>query len=194
MSFFVYIDETLEQSPRVFYVGKGNAERVGRRDRNVHWRRIAAKYGWNRRIVLETESEPEAYELEVALIRLHGTFEGDPEFGLWGANKTSGGDGRPGYEMSIEQRQELSVLKVGNSHALGYRHTEATKQKMRGPKKLTSSGKAALAAARKAGIKLNAASLAEVQTSRLSHRELAALYGVSVGTIWRVINRPELYR
>lgn len=46
--FHVYIDYTLETTPRPFYVGKGTEERVQFMHRNTVHSRIVAKYGVTR--------------------------------------------------------------------------------------------------------------------------------------------------
>jgi hypothetical protein len=46
MIFFVYIDWTLEDVPRSFYIGNGVFARVQKHERNAYWKNIAAKYGW----------------------------------------------------------------------------------------------------------------------------------------------------
>jgi len=108
--FFVYIDWTLESSPRVFYVGKGNERRVGLRDRdNSHWKRIASKYGWRREVVLATKDEAFALDEEKRFIKEHRTFQGYDDY-LWGANKTLGGEGTSGLRFrrspdSIERQR-----------------------------------------------------------------------------------------
>jgi len=45
MVFFIYIDWTLEDQSRPFYVGKGTIDRIMIRERNKHWCRIADKHG-----------------------------------------------------------------------------------------------------------------------------------------------------
>ncbi len=117
--FFVYVDYTNDGRP--FYVGKGNRERIRRKERNAHWRSIAAKHGWsidNRRVVLATLDETFAYEQEVRLIVEHRTFEGAGE-NCWGANRTRGGDSNfSGYRWTAEQRARVTGVR---NHCYGKR-------------------------------------------------------------------------
>jgi len=43
-NFYVYVDWTLEDQPRAFYVGYGGKNRVARKTRNKHHTNIAKKY------------------------------------------------------------------------------------------------------------------------------------------------------
>lgn len=90
--FFVYIDWTLEESPRVFYVGKGKLKRVNTHAHNARWKEIASQYGYRREIILGTKHESYAFEQEIRFIASYGTFE-NSESGRWGANKHPGGKG-----------------------------------------------------------------------------------------------------
>lgn len=102
--FFVYRDVTLEEQPRVFYVGKGSAHRVSERERdNAHWKNTVAKYGFRREVLLGTKDEGYAFDEERRLIREHHTFYGDPEY-AWGANKTDGGDGVSGGHWTLSPK------------------------------------------------------------------------------------------
>lgn len=127
--FFVYIDWTTEEIPRSFYVGKGTIDRVNMRERNEHWCRIAAKYGWRREVVFATKDEAYAFEQEILGILELGTFEHSSTY-RWGANKTTGGDGTSGYRhtddvkeqmrqrfkdipLSLDHREKLSAARLG---------------------------------------------------------------------------------
>lgn len=101
MIFFVYIDSTLEEASRPFYIGKGNKRRVAKRERNTHWKHIAEKHGWRREVVLATRDEQFAFDEEKRLIREHKTFYGAPDY-VWGANKTEGGEGVAGVKHTEE--------------------------------------------------------------------------------------------
>ncbi len=114
---FVYLDWTLEDVPRCFYVGKGDERRVKKRDRNEFWKHTAAKYGWRREVVLTTKDSKFVENQEREWIVRMGTYHHDRSDG-WGCNFTRGGD-------------------VGGAH-FGHPHSEATKavlsQKLRGNK------------------------------------------------------------
>jgi hypothetical protein len=59
--FYTYIDLTLEDVPRAFYVGKGVISRVRKRERNVYWQNITAKYGWRREVVFTNGEEQSVF-------------------------------------------------------------------------------------------------------------------------------------
>ncbi len=99
--FFVYLDWTLEDVSRCFYVGKGQLARVNRRERNDHWKNIAEKHGWRREVVLATKDEQYAFDEEKRLIREHKTFYRHVDY-VWGANKTEGGEGVVGLKHTEE--------------------------------------------------------------------------------------------
>lgn len=116
--FFNYIDWTLEENPRPFYVGKGKIKRVQQRERNAYWKNIAAKHGWRREVVYVTKDEAHAFEEEKRRILEQGTFE-DGTPGRWGANLSEGGEGPSG---------RTGVL----SSFFGRKHTPETRLKMSG--------------------------------------------------------------
>lgn len=107
MIFFVYIDWTKEIVPRAFYVGKGQIARIRKVKRNIHWKNIASKYGWEREVVFATKNEDYAFLQEILGILELGTFE-NGTLGRWGANKTAGGEGTVGRVTSEEQRKWIS--------------------------------------------------------------------------------------
>lgn len=112
MILFVYVDWTTEETPRAFYAGKGNPRRIKKRERNSHWKNIAAKYAWRREVVLATKDESFAFEEEKRHIAELGTFE-DGTFGRWGANKTEGGEGCSGYRHTLTTKEKMANLKRG---------------------------------------------------------------------------------
>lgn len=105
--FFVYLDWTLEDIPRCFYVGKGDVKRVKRRERNVYWKNIATKFGWRREKILATRDETYSYEQEIDWIARMRTYEGAGE-GCWGANLTIGGSG----VMTGRKHNETTLIKM----------------------------------------------------------------------------------
>lgn len=103
--FFVYIDWTLENLPRAFYIGKGLLDRVQTQERNNdHWRNIAAKHGFRREVILATKDESYAFVQEILGILEHGTFCGSTQH-RWGANKTAGGEGCTGHRFTWTEIQ-----------------------------------------------------------------------------------------
>lgn len=107
--FFNYVDWTLEDVPRPFYVGKGKLPRVQLHERNAYWKNIATKFGWRREIVLATKDEQFAFEEEKRRIAVLGTFE-DGTPGRWGANLTEGGEGPSGRKHSQERKDAISAF------------------------------------------------------------------------------------
>lgn len=105
-TWFVYIDWTLEETPRPFYVGKGTESRVRDMSRNAFHDNVARKHGISRRIILETDREEFAYNYEVQMIAEHHTFIDDPFYNGIGTNFSTGGDG--GWTPSNETRQKIS--------------------------------------------------------------------------------------
>jgi len=105
--FQVYVDWTLEECPRPFYVGKGNALRVLNLERNEYHTNVKRKHGLRREIVFETSSENEAYEREVKLIAELHTFINDVAWNGIGTNMTPGGEGI--RNPSPETREKLAA-------------------------------------------------------------------------------------
>jgi len=105
---YVYIDYTLEENPRPFYVGKGNANRIENYNRNKHHTNIKTKYGIRREIVYQSLDEDDAFLTEIILIKEHNTFVHDTSY-TFGANYTRGGEGSTGfkYKFTDEQLQNL---------------------------------------------------------------------------------------
>lgn len=123
--FFIYLDWTMEEVPRVFYVGKGNEGRVKTADRNKYWKSIAKKYGRRRELILTTSDESFAFEMEIHYIREMKTFAADWADGSgWGANFTRGGEGQSGRSPTEEERRTRSIASTGRMH------TEETKKKI----------------------------------------------------------------
>ena len=103
----VYVDWTLETSPRPFYVGKGNVERVLNLERNDYHTNVKLKHGLRREVVMETLDEDEAYEREILIIASLHTFVNDPEWNGIGTNMTPGGEGI--RNPSPDTRRKLSA-------------------------------------------------------------------------------------
>jgi len=141
--FFVYVDWTLENTPRPFYVGKGTLSRVQRSERNVYWKNITRKYGRRREVVLATKDEAYAFTEEIRFIAKFKTHESS-ESESWGANLTVGGEGATGWKPSREwiearsgsnnpmygkKRPEISEMMMGNSNPFfGHTHSDEWKR------------------------------------------------------------------
>lgn len=126
--FFTYIDWTLEASPRVFYVGKGDDRRIKQRERNAYWKRIAAKYGWRREVVFGTREEQAALDFEIQLIAEYKTYTYD-NHDRWGCNFTRGGEGISGYCHTEFARARIGDASRGAKNGFyGKRHTTDCRQ------------------------------------------------------------------
>jgi hypothetical protein len=109
--YYVYVDFTLEQNPRAYYVGKGLKARIKRKFRNHKHQRIADSLGFDRRIFLATEDERVAFDEEERLIRELKTHVDDD----FGANYTYGGEGASGRSMNEETRRRISCSLSGHT-------------------------------------------------------------------------------
>lgn len=134
---YVYVDWTLEDVPRPFYVGKGNQGRIRTtsvRSRNEVHHRITLKFGQKRTIVFESFNEEKAYEVEFFLVRYHQTFmHGGKNW--WGANLDLGGRGGLGTPKSVQHREKIRQFmrtrKGSKNQFFGKRHTNETIEKIR---------------------------------------------------------------
>lgn len=136
--FYVYVDWTTEEEPRPFYVGKGNTNRLNRRERNKHHVHIADKYGFKRIVVFETPDEHDAYLKEIDFIKLHKTFVFAEEY-QFGCNYSMGGlGGNTGWHPTPEQRQKLKAIQkqlwqdpAERKKRVDARNRESTNEKLR---------------------------------------------------------------
>ena len=124
--FFTYAHYTPEG--RLFYIGKGSSVRRAHQmlGRNNYWCKVVAKYGKPEvKILAEWDTEQEAFEHEIALIKEYR------EQGLELCNLTDGGEGTSGYKHSAEHIQKNSLARLGKSAwwNIGRKHTEETKVK-----------------------------------------------------------------
>lgn len=105
----VYIDQTNEPIPRIFYVGKGNIRRIKDNHRNKKHDAIMNRFGMTRVIVLETFDEEFANLVEKMKIIECGTLARgyhvcDEDFG---SNFTAGGEGFSGvFDEERKRRKE----------------------------------------------------------------------------------------
>ena len=107
---YVYVDYTRDRLP--FYIGKGNLKRVQLFERNAKHAAVRKKHGHLRMIVFETASEREAFNHEIYLIRTLKTFQGDYPDTL-ASNFTRGGDGPTGYRHTEATLQRLREMSTG---------------------------------------------------------------------------------
>ena len=118
---YTYIDWTLEDSPRCFYVGKGNYDRTcDVLTRNVVWHRIAKKYGHRREIVFSSSIELACFDQEQDLIREYNTCPYANNG--WGANLSLGGPGPTGAKWSVNAKKRLAMTVTSMWKDPTYRH------------------------------------------------------------------------
>jgi hypothetical protein len=138
-----YVYAHVPREPRilgdVFYIGKGRRNRAWRVDnRNLHWRKIAEKYGYSVMILAANLSDFEALELEKSFILCSGRTSL--------CNMTDGGEGVSGWHASEETRARASAARKGR------KYSEETKRKMslaKKGRKFTEAHKASMRAAHK---------------------------------------------
>jgi len=108
-TFHTYIDWTLEEVPRPFYVGKGNDGRTRNPERNQKHRHVRKKFGFRREIAFSSIDEKECFVEEIRLIReLHTYVHDEVADAEIACNFTYGGDGASGWVPTPEQRQNMS--------------------------------------------------------------------------------------
>lgn len=110
-----------------FYVGKGTWKRVVNfYQRTAHHKNVVAKYGRENIGVFAfpCASEDQALADEIAHIE-QLRAEG---YDL--VNLTVGGGGIAGYEHSENARKKIGAASKGNKHALGFKHSAASKARM----------------------------------------------------------------
>ena len=153
MTYYAYLHArpNTEDAHGIFYVGKGQGGRAFKVNRkNPHHKNLVHKYGANNLLIgiIPCSSESTAFELEIGLIKCL------KHSGVKLSNKTSGGDGVPGYirteewkanhsklmkgkpsptkgrKLSQEQRNKISESLRRTGYWLGKTHTPESKRKM----------------------------------------------------------------
>jgi hypothetical protein len=108
-TFHTYIDWTLEDVPRPFYVGKGNDGRARNPERNQKHRYVRKMFGFRREIVFSSIDEKACFSEEIKLIRELHTYIHDEAADMEIAcNFTYGGDGASGWIPTPTQRENMS--------------------------------------------------------------------------------------
>ena len=113
-----------------FYIGIGKEEQraYSKKNRNKHWLNTVNKNGYLVEILFRDINLKEACELEIFLIEEYGRNDlGDGYL----VNMTNGGDGVSGKIFTEEYKEKISKSLLGNKRALGHKHDEETKKKMR---------------------------------------------------------------
>ncbi len=111
--FYAYEDWTTELSPRCFYVGKGDDDRIKRLKRGKYHSSVVKQYGQDRKIVFESIDETEALDEERRLIAIRHTHPHDPDYNGIGVNRTTGGQGNSGRIVTEETCRKISEAKKG---------------------------------------------------------------------------------
>lgn len=108
----------------IFYIGKGVEDRVFSKDnRNIHWKRTVAKYGYEPKILAYWDTEEEAFMHEKLLI---SCFK---DMGYKLVNMTNGGEGSAGYKWTDEQKANFDMNNEKNG-MFGKKHSKETKKKI----------------------------------------------------------------
>lgn len=118
----MYVDWTTEETPRPYYVGKGDDRRLCVKFRNRLHENIKRKYGLDRRVVFQFEHEDVALAAEQELIRSYRTYVHDTEY-VFGANLTLGGEGVSGHRHTDDVRRRIS-----ENHARRHGCSKETRQ------------------------------------------------------------------
>ena len=107
MEFYTYIDWTLENTPRPFYVGKGCENRVRYPERNNKHRHVRNAHGFRREIVFTSGDEKECFAREVNLIAEYHTYVNDPLSSDVACNFTLGGEGVAGWHHRSDSKERI---------------------------------------------------------------------------------------
>lgn len=107
MKYYLYCHRRKDDNS-IFYIGKGSGKRAWtRQGRNIYWKRVAEKAGFEVEILYHDLQEEEAFILEKDFIR------NLKEFGCKLSNITDGGEGASGVKMSEETKLKLSKARTG---------------------------------------------------------------------------------
>lgn len=117
--FYVYV-HMRKTDDSVFYVGKGCRYRsTSKEGRNPHWHNIANKHGFIAEIVETGLTCEAACAAEIKLI------QDLKDQGIKLCNKTNGGEGALGFKHSEETKEKIRLLKTG------VKYSEEANQKKR---------------------------------------------------------------
>lgn len=112
----VYEDWTLEETPRCFYVGKGDDDRASKLKRaSVQHTTIAQQLGQRRVVVMTSANETVVLNAERRVIAERHTYVNDPDYNGIGCNRTLGGQGNSGRIVTEETRRKISASKRGKT-------------------------------------------------------------------------------
>lgn len=113
----------------IFYIGiaKQAYRLYSKFGRNIHWKNIVDKVGFDAEIIEDDISWEDACKKEVYWIKYYGRF--DLNAGNL-VNKTDGGEGTINRIFSKEHRDKIGKAHTGKQWALGRKHSDETKQKI----------------------------------------------------------------
>lgn len=126
LKYYVY-SHIRKDTNTIFYVGKGSKRRINdKRGRTQYWNNIVNKAGgFTTQIELETESEQEALDFEIATIKKLR------DSGVVLCNITAGGEcGATGYKHSPEMKEYVRTKALGNKSRTGQKATFEQRQKI----------------------------------------------------------------
>lgn len=124
MQHYTYSHNKPDGTP--FYIGKGVGKRAYSKRRNVYWKRVAEKYGYEVQILAYWKTNKEALDHEMLLI---SCFK---DMGIELTNMTNGGEGLSGHKFSESHKKAIAEkLKVVNKGMVstfkGKKHSEEAK-------------------------------------------------------------------
>lgn len=134
--FYVYVDCTIEDGPRPFYVGMGNLQRTKSLNRNKKHTWVTELYGQQRAILFETSVYEHAVAREIELIKELDTFNPNiKDYSDIRCNRTRGGEGAPGYRFTNEQRcrQSVAIKKAVTADGVQDRRREKLRARYSNP-------------------------------------------------------------
>jgi hypothetical protein len=115
--YFGYKHMTLEDPPRCFNVGKGKGNRAySHHNRNHKWHAIVKRLGLHVKVCVGFTDSECACAWEIENVAKENTFSTnhshDDPIDI-GCNFTRGGDGKPGFHVSLQTRQKQRESKLG---------------------------------------------------------------------------------
>jgi group I intron endonuclease len=144
MNFYTYAHSKPDGS--IFYIGKGAGDRAWQKEnRNIHWHRTVAKFGYQVNILAKWDTENEAFDHEKFLISCFKSLK------VKLVNMTNGGEGSAGYRWTNEQKAAFDITGEKNP-MFGKRHSQEAKDKIAAKatgRKLSEQTKAKLSSALK---------------------------------------------
>lgn len=110
VTFYVYRHVRLDNNTP-FYVGKGVGSRAySKQNRNTYWRNIVKSAGYEVEVIMDNLTEEAAFQKEVEFIKLYKNC------GYCEANKTDGGEGTTGFKHTEATKQKLKGRKFSEDH------------------------------------------------------------------------------